>query len=96
MIYFLKWCSTVTKKYENVKRWLAYCKFFTDEDLFIKNRSKLSSVLLLCLLRFFMNKSLVDVIQFFGVCNCLYYACTTPSLLVSTSKEADKEAYLSG
>ena len=33
-------------------------QFQSPKDLFIKNRSKLSKVLLLCLLRFFMNKSL--------------------------------------
>ena len=33
------------------------------KDLFIKNRSKHSSELLLCILRFFMNKSL-NAIQF--------------------------------
>ena len=33
------------------------------KDLFIKNRSKLSRVLLLCLLRFFMNKSLLNFLK---------------------------------
>ena len=36
----------------------------SNKDLFIKNRSKFSRVLLLCLLRFFMNKSLIEMICF--------------------------------
>ena len=39
--------------------WACYFLLILTKDLFIKNRTTLSNVLLLCLVRFFMNKALL-------------------------------------